>query len=102
MPEFDTDFDSKNRRNASKKRDYSIHSRRVLKMFKKDDDNASKSECESNFVPGIEKMKKMTRKTIISMKISIGKIEIGKWSIKSKVKIKSIKSVDNVIKKHYT
>lgn len=71
-------------------------------MVKKGDDNTTKSECESNFVPGIEKVKKMTRKTIISVKISIGKIEIGKWSIKSKVKIKSIKSVDKVIKKHYT
>lgn len=47
-------------------------------------------------------MKKMTRKTGVNVKISTGKIEIGKWSIKSKVKIKSIKSVDKVIKKHYT
>lgn len=43
MPEFDTDFDSKNRRNANKKRDYSIRFRRVLKTVKKGDDNASKS-----------------------------------------------------------
>lgn len=47
-------------------------------------------------------MKKMPRRFGVSMKISIGKNEIGKWSIKSKVKIKSIKSVDKVIKKHYT
>lgn len=71
-------------------------------MFKKDDDNASKSECESNFVLRIEKMKKMTRETGVNVKISIGKNEVGKRSIKSKVKIKSIKSVDKVIKKHYT
>lgn len=44
----------------------------------------------------------MTKKPNVTMKISTGKIEIGKWSIKSKVKIKSIKSVDNAIKKHYT
>lgn len=71
-------------------------------MLKKGDDNNTKSECESNFTSEIEKMKKMPRKTSISMKIPTGKIEIGKWSIKSKVKIKSIKSVDKVIKKHYT
>lgn len=44
----------------------------------------------------------MTRETGVNVKISIQKNEVGKWSIKSKVKIKSIKSVDKVIKKHYT
>lgn len=43
MPEFGVDFGMKNRRNARKIRDDSIHSRRVLKMLKKGDDNASKS-----------------------------------------------------------
>lgn len=73
MPEFDTDFDSKNRRNANKKRDDSIRFRYVVKTVEKGDDNASKSECESNFVPGIEKMKKMPRKIGVNVKISIQK-----------------------------
>lgn len=64
MPEFGIDFDSKNRRNASKKRDDSIHSRQVLKMFKKDDDNASKSECKSNFISKMEKVKKISEKLV--------------------------------------
>lgn len=44
-------------------------------MLKKGDDNATKSECESNFTSEIEKMKKMPRKTSITMKIPTGKIE---------------------------
>ena len=43
MPEFGIDFGVKNRRNARKIRDYSIHSRYILKTVKKGDDNASKS-----------------------------------------------------------
>ena len=46
-------------------------------MLKKGDDNNTKSECESNFVLEIEKMKKMPRKTGVNVKISIGKNE--KW-----------------------
>ena len=44
-------------------------------MLKKGDDNATKSVCESNFTSEIEKMKKMPRKTSITMKIPTGKIE---------------------------
>lgn len=77
MPEFGIDFDSKNRRNDRKIRNYSIGFRYVLKMLKKGDDNNTKSECESNFTSKIEKMKKMTRKTGVNVKISIGKNE--KW-----------------------
>lgn len=62
MPEFDTDFDSKNRRNANKKRDYSIRLRYVVKTVKKGDDNNSKSECESNFISKMEKVKKISEK----------------------------------------
>lgn len=71
-------------------------------MLKKDRINTIKNDYKSNFTSEIEKIRQMTRKLGVTMKISIGKIEIGKWSIKSKVKIKSIKSVDKVIKKHYT
>ena len=39
-------------------------------------------------------MKKMPKRLGVNVKISIQKNGIGKWSIKSKVKIKSIKSVD--------
>lgn len=71
-------------------------------MLKKGDDNTTKSECKSNFTSEIRKIRQMARELGVSIKISIGKMGIGKLSIKSKVKIKSIKSVDKVIKKHYT
>lgn len=62
MPEFDTDFDAKNKTKARKKRNDSIRLRRVLKTVKKGDDNNSKSECESNFISKMEKVKKISEK----------------------------------------
>lgn len=62
MLEFGSDFDSKNRRKARKKCNYSIGFRYVVKTVKKGDDNNTKSECESNFTSEIEKMKKMPKR----------------------------------------
>lgn len=53
----------KNKSKARKKRDYSIHSRYVIKTVKKGDDNTTKSECESNFVSKIGKVKESIEKT---------------------------------------
>ena len=64
MPEFDTDFSMKNKTKARKKCNYSIHSRYVIKTVKKGDDNNTKSECESNFISKMEKVKKISEKLV--------------------------------------
>lgn len=74
MPEFDTDFDVKNKSKANKKRDYSIRLRYVLKTVKKDKVNTIKTEGESSFVSEIRKIRQMARELGISMKIPIGKM----------------------------
>lgn len=73
MTEFRVDFDTKNKTNDEKKCDYSIGFRYVLKMLKKDRINTIKNDYKSNFISKMEKVKKMPRKTIISVKISIQK-----------------------------